>query len=272
MRLSKDYYSISVIIPMYNSQDTIERAIMSIYNQTASSFICEIIVVNDGSTDSSLEVLEKIKTKNNIAIKIINKENGGVSTARNAGMKEANGNWIALLDSDDMWFNNKIEEQLQILDKNKEIDFLSCNMDDKPVRILNKEINTLYKVSVQDLCLKMLSQPSTVIFKRKIFREIGGFDEKQRYAEDGNYFLHICNKYNYYHYPLQVINYGYGKEGFGVSGLSKNLKEMYKGNVKNLKDIRHEKIISRTFYFNMRIFHFLKYIRRIVLTKGRNIS
>ncbi|MEH7440146.1 glycosyltransferase family A protein, partial [Neobacillus drentensis] len=93
---------ISVVIPMYNSKDTIERALDSIKNQTAFHEIGEIIVVNDGSKDNSLEIVKRYSESNkSMQIKIIDKENGGVSTARNAGLKMAQGEYIALLDSDD---------------------------------------------------------------------------------------------------------------------------------------------------------------------------
>src|SRR5665648_285464 len=92
---------------MYNSKATIISTLDSIKNQTAFEQIIEIIIINDGSTDDSLNLVEKyIEDNQNMPILIINMPNGGVSSARNAGMKAAKGEWIALLDSDDEWVSN----------------------------------------------------------------------------------------------------------------------------------------------------------------------
>jgi hypothetical protein len=88
-----------------------------------------------------------------------------------------------------------------------------------------------------------------------------------RYAEEGNYFFKICVNYNYYHLPIELVNYGSGKTGFGISGLSANLKKMYEGNVKNINDIKKDAIISNEFYAFLRLFYWIKYIRRILITK-----
>ena len=86
----------SVIIPLYNKQDYITRTINSVLNQTYQNF--EIIVVDDGSTDKSLSVVKTIKDKR---IKVFSQKNLGVSNARNKGIKQSKGNYIAFLDADD---------------------------------------------------------------------------------------------------------------------------------------------------------------------------
>ena len=101
---------ISVIIPVYNSEKTIIRALNSVFNQTTINNILEIIIVNDGSRDSSVSLINDFKKKNSIIpIILVNQENSGVSSARNIGIKKSSGDWIALLDSDDEWLNDKIE-------------------------------------------------------------------------------------------------------------------------------------------------------------------
>lgn len=260
--------NISVVIPMYNSQKTIISTLNSIKNQTVFTQILEIIIVNDGSTDNSLNVVEEYKKNNkSIPIIIIDKSNRGVSAARNTGMKITKGDWIALLDSDDEWLPNKIEMQIKVIEKHPEIDFLGGDINDKGLKILWKKINGLYKVDVKDVCLKMFPQTSAAIFKRSIFEEIGGYDEGQSYAEDGNYFLKICAHYNYYHLPIQMVYFGDGKPGFGYNGLSANLKKMYEGNIKNIKELKQDSIISKKFYIFLRAFYWVKYIRRIIITK-----
>lgn len=271
MPIANDRGKISVIIPMYNSEDTIINALNSIKHQTAYEQILEIIVVNDGSTDNSLNVVKKyIEDNKNMPIIIIDKSNGGVSSARNAGMKVARGEWIALLDSDDEWFSEKIEIQMKIIKEYPEIDFLGGDFDKKGLKILWKKVRSLYKANVYDLFLKNFPQPSTVIFKKKIFECLGGFDETQRFAEDANYFIKICKRYNFYYLPKLLIVYDRGKRGFGVRGLSANLSQMYKGNVKNIKEFRKEGVINTNFYIFLRLFYWVKYLRRIIIVNVLN--
>lgn len=93
--------TISVIIPMYNSERTIEKALDSVVGQTYPAHY-QIIVVDDGSSDRSAELVERYAEAHPSAdIRLIRQSNGGVSSARNAGMRAATGQWIALLDSDD---------------------------------------------------------------------------------------------------------------------------------------------------------------------------
>lgn len=253
---------------MYNNKKTIISTLDSVKNQTAFEHIQEVLVVNDGSTDNSLELVEKYsETNNGMPIVIIDKHNGGVSSARNSGLKSVKGDWIALLDSDDEWLPEKIEIQMKTIQTNPDIDFLGGDIDVRGLKILWRQIDSLYKANVKDVCLKMFPQTSTAIFKRSIFEQIGGYDENQSYAEDGNYFLKICAHYNYYHLPVQMVYYGGGKPGFGFSGLSANLKKMYEGNIKNIKELKRESIISGGFYVFLRVFYLAKYIRRILITK-----
>jgi glycosyltransferase involved in cell wall biosynthesis len=261
---------ISVVIPMYNSRDTIIRAIESIKNQTSLHKISEIIVVNDGSIDNSLEVIQSyIMNNKSIPIIVINKENGGVSSARNAGIMAAHSEWIALLDADDEWYPNKIELQISIIEDNSSIDFLGGDYDDKGIRIFGRKIEGLHKANIKELCIKMYPQTSTVLFKKSIFDKIGGYDEKQKYAEDANYFMKICSKFNYYYVAKQMVVYGGGKPGFGFSGLSANLKGMHLGYMKNINELKVEKVISYKFYLFLKIFYWIKYLRRIIITKTK---
>ena len=253
---------------MYNSKDTIIRALDSVRNQTAYDSILEVIVVNDGSKDDSSEIVSKYKEKNpDFPLVLVDKKNGGVSTARNKGMELAKGEWIALLDSDDEWFYDKLEVQINIIKQNSDVDFLGGPFNDKVLKIFTKKIDKLYKAQISDICIRNFPQPSTVVFKKEIYNEIGGFDEKQRYAEDGNYFLKICGKYNLYYFPKRLITYDDGKRGFGSSGLSANLKEMYAGNKKNIIELYYNKQIKFFFLVFLRVYYYLKYIRRIFLTR-----
>ena len=258
---------ISVVIPMYNAEKTILNVLDSVQNQTFLPH--EIVIVNDGSTDRSLQIVQKYKEENKkIPIQLIDKKNGGVSTARNAGIKAASGDWIALLDSDDEWKNNKLERQKQILNENPEIDFLATGRNDEIIgSVLGRKIGFLTKVKAKDLLIKNLFSPPTVIFKKSIVDVVGYFDETQCYAEEGNYFIRIAQRFNAYFMNESLVNTGGGKAHFGESGLSGNLKEMEKGELKNLRDAKQLKIINGPEYVGFVIFSLLKYLRRIIIVK-----
>ena len=104
---------ISVIIPTYNREKFLPATIDSVLRQTYSDY--EIIVVDDGSTDGTQEVIEKLYGGK---LKYIYKNNGGPASARNVGLKNASGNYIAFLDSDDLWFPEKLETQIRFMEKN----------------------------------------------------------------------------------------------------------------------------------------------------------
>lgn len=262
-----DLASISVVIPVYNGEESIERALESIRKQTKFEYIKEIIVVNDGSTDQTSQIIEQYSQNfPSLPISLINQNNGGVSSARNKGMSEAQGKWIALLDSDDEWFEDKIERQVAILQSHPEIFLLGGDFQPKPISILGRKITGLHRAKVEEICIVNFPQPSTAIFQRRVFEEIGGYDVTRSYAEDGQYFLKICNLYNCYYQSGQVVFYARGKRGFGASGLSANMKAMHQGNLQNFKELYDDKIISKQFYYFIIIFARVKYLRRILIS------
>jgi len=254
---------VSVIVPMYNSANTIERTLQSVVDQDYDGLV-EIIVVNDGSKDNSVQVVEKfIELHHNVTIKLILQENGGVSKARNAGLKSVKGNFIAFLDSDDAWFCDKLSNQMKILNDNSNIDLLGTAF--KGFYLKNRSVGELFNVKFSDLIFKNYFQPSTVLMKKTIIEKIGFFDETQKYAEEGNFFFRVSQKFNCFFYNKNLIIYGDEKVGFGESGLSANLKEMEKGELKNLKFAYENKWISPITYFFAVSFSILKYIRRVII-------
>ena len=259
---------ISVVIPMYNSEQSISKVLTSIINQTYSAYIAEIIVINDGSTDNSRQIVEAIRSNSSLKINLVNCKNGGVSRARNIGLSKVKTKWIALCDSDDEWMRDKIEHQVRIINSKSDIDFLGGNHVPWMQKYFLKKIDRLRRISIKDLCMKILPQTSTAIFRKKIFEEIGGYDEKQNYAEDGNFFMKIAAKYKYYYDPKQVVIYGDGKNGFGESGLSANIGEMHKGIEKNLKEMYEKGYISKLFLMLSLLLEKIKYLRRKIKVKN----
>lgn len=108
-------HTVSVIIPVYNAAKYLRESIESVLCQTYSDL--EIIIVNDGSTDSSLEIAENYQ--NDSRVKIISSKNKGAAAARNIGIRNSNGAYFQFLDADDILPSNKIEEQMKVLDKNR---------------------------------------------------------------------------------------------------------------------------------------------------------
>lgn len=261
-------FEITVIIPMYNSQDTIVDALESVKKQTMLKSIIQIIVIDDGSKDLSVQKVKEYMSNNpELPIELFTQENAGVSCARNKGLKNAKGNWVAFLDSDDEWLENKIERQLSVIKKNPEIDFLGTGYNNTKLRILFKKIDKLYKANIKDLVIKYFPCTPSILMRKKIYDEIGGFNEKWRYAEDGQYYTRICLKYNYYYLPESLVKTGHGKRAFGEKGLSSNLKGMYNGNKMIIHQLRKKNAISYPFYCFLRVFYWIKYLRRILITK-----
>lgn len=252
---------------MYNSEGTIERALQSVIKQDYDGLV-EIIVVNDGSKDNSVQIVERfIELNKEATIKLINQENGGVSKARNSGLKISKGDFIAFLDSDDAWFSDKLTKQIKVFDDNSEIDLLGAAFEG--FCFANKSDGELICVKFRNLIFKNYFQPSTILMKRVIIDKIGLFDESQKYAEEGNFFFRVSQEFNCYFYNKKLIIYGDGKAGFGESGLSANLKEMEKGELKNLKFAFRNNWISPMTYILAVVFSVLKYFRRVIIVSLR---
>ncbi len=255
---------------MYNAESTIKTCIDSVLKQTYKGKV-EIIVVNDGSKDNSHVIVEElIRTNNaNIHIQLINKENGGVSSARNIGLYSARGEYIALLDADDRWLERKLDVQMEILKSNTQIDFIGCSRNNEELKIFGKKIGTLHKATVKELLVKMYPQTSTAVFKRVLFEQYGGYNENMTHAEDGELWLRYCANANFYCIPDSLVITGDGKPHFGHSGLSANLEAMHKGNLFILKEAFNKRKIGFISYSLFFVFYEIKYLRRVLLTKNR---
>ncbi|MDY0362369.1 MAG: glycosyltransferase family 2 protein [Desulforegulaceae bacterium] len=180
---------ISVIIPVYNRAWCITEAVKSVLQQTYKNF--ELIVVDDGSDDATGQILENYKD-NHENIKVLFQKNKGVSAARNLGIKNSNGDFIAFLDSDDLWEPQKLEVQIEHFKKNKNC--VVCQTEEIWVKN-NKRINPKKKhkkpegdIFIQSLSLCLVS-PSAVMMKKEFFDKAGLFDEKMTACEDYDLWL-----------------------------------------------------------------------------------
>lgn len=261
---------ISVIVPVFNAEKSLEKSLLSIKNQTWKGEF-EIIIVNDGSTDKSAAIIKNFKEKNlDQKIICINQENGGVSKARNTAMRIAKGAYIAFLDADDEWLPEKTEHQMRYLKNEKlEVDFITSLWNEENVHFpysIYPE-NKLVQITLKKLLFKITGHTSTAIFKRKILENTGFFDEDQKYSEDANYWMRISEKNKMYLLPQKLVIAGNGKKSFGISGLSANLKEMEKGIQKNIREMYDSKRINFTEYLFYLIFSKMKYFVRPLRAK-----
>lgn len=119
-----DYPLVSIVIPVYNAEKYIEETLKSVYAQTYTNF--EVLLINDGSTDCSVSIISKYTKKDERFVLINLCKNKGVSNARNVGIDRAKGEYIAFLDSDDLWYKEKLEKQVAFMLQN-DYDFSSTS-------------------------------------------------------------------------------------------------------------------------------------------------
>ncbi len=260
---------ISVIIPMYNSKDTIKSAIESILNQTYQQSI-EIIVVNDGSKDGCERIVEDIilNNKTNRIIRLINKPNGGVSSARNRGIKEASGDWIAFLDSDDIWLPEKLQKQVNEIEKNSNIEFIGTNRNGEFYPFFKKSGQKIYQLNAKEIISKWHPHTSTALIKTNLLFKTNLYDETRTHAEDGDLLLKFSQYSNLYVLNENLVYTGGDKRSFGESGLSANMPKMYQGEILALKGAKKRKQINLLEYLGFYLWLTLKYYRRILIVRS----
>ena len=191
---------ISVVMPLYNKERHVERAVRSILAQTIQP--AEIIVVNDGSTDNSVSVVEKIADPR---IRIINQKNAGVSAARNRGIREARFELVAFLDSDDEWKSDFLETIYDLIDRYPEAGayataYETIDTDAVLRRVAYRSIpEPPWSGIIPDFFSSMLGQPpvwaSAVTIRKKVFDNSGFFKEGEVLAEDVDMWCRIALKY-----------------------------------------------------------------------------
>lgn len=193
---------VSVIMPCYNKAEYVEEAIESVLKQTYNNI--EIIVVNDGSTDNSSEVIKSISDRNENIIFFDEKENRGVVWARNFGIAKATGEFILPLDADDTIQATFIEKAVRILERNSKM-VISCkNVFDKDAND-NKGLIDTQKIVLGDeifVCTSM--------FRKTDFEEVGGYKEifNKIGCEDFELYVNFISKgYKFYKINERLFNY-----------------------------------------------------------------
>ncbi len=181
--------SVSVIIPTYNNGRFLPEAIESVFAQTVQPV--EIIVVDDGSTDDTLERLRPYATR----ISYLYQANQGVSAARNLGLREASGDFIAFLDSDDVWHPRKLEVQLEVFGKRPDLGLLAAAgfqwPDSTFPHIRGEPESSLRLISWAQLVVKNRLVTSSVMIRTPILKCAGEFDTQMQSSEDRDLWLRV---------------------------------------------------------------------------------
>lgn len=186
---------VSVIIPTYNYAKYLPETIDSVLRQTYQDL--EIIVIDDGSTDNTKEIIQRY-IRSSDKIKYILQENKGPAAARNRGIKEAKGEYIAFLDSDDIWVTEKLDIQASYLEQNKDIFFLYAKAD-----VLNehgKKIGIKPESNQHHEFKKLIFEwgyfpTATVMIRKECFDKVGFFSEDLRIMEDIHLWIRISRHY-----------------------------------------------------------------------------
>jgi glycosyltransferase involved in cell wall biosynthesis len=192
--------TISIILPTFNRSRYLPLALDSILAQTYRDL--EVIVVDDGSTDDTEQVVMPYSGQ----IKYIYQENQGRGAARNVGLQYATGEYIAFLDSDDLWHPDKLERQVPVLEANADSAFVHG-----PVDVIDengckdekgtKNILRLFKkagrsgFSYENLIDSCLIFMSAILVKKECFRTVGVFDRSLRILEDLDWYLRVARRY-----------------------------------------------------------------------------
>lgn len=215
---------VSVIIPAYNVSQYVRQTVFSVIIQSYKNL--EIIIVNDGSTDDTNEIINEYVSKDSRII-VINQENKGLASARNTGIKHAKGEYLCIIDSDDIMLPNKIYEQYKFLENNPECDFTYSDLYhfiDGTNKIYHHLVSELSLDPYTSLLYGNAINPNAVFFRRAVYDKWGGFDERLRSAEDWDYWLTLSyNGVNFKYQPLALTLYRMRKNSLSANKITMSI-------------------------------------------------
>ncbi|GAB1545029.1 glycosyltransferase [Scytonema sp. NUACC21] len=196
---------VSIIVPAYNAERTILDTIQSVQQQTFSNF--EIIVINDGSTDNTLELLKSVCDER---LKVFSYKNGGISTARNYGISHARGEFIAFLDADDLWTTDKLELQLAALQKHPKAGVAyswTYFWHEKKSVYEGKPIFFQGNVQANLLVDDFISSGSNTLIRRQAIESTGEFDPTLISCADWDYWIRLAVNWDFVVVPKHQVYY-----------------------------------------------------------------
>jgi glycosyltransferase involved in cell wall biosynthesis len=216
---------VSVIVPAYNVRDYIEEALISLKQQSFKAF--EVLVVDDGSTDGTAEIVRRFCDRDS-RFKLLQKPNGGLSSARNHGMCHAIADYIALLDADDRYEPEKLAAHIEILEQHDNVGVVysasKAIRDDGDSTFMQISGKPIYADPLKALlCKNFIGHGSNAVFRRCIAEKVGFFDETLKSSEDMDYWIRIATlgSWSFYRDPRPLACYR-----VRPSGLSFNVSQM----------------------------------------------
>lgn len=255
---------ISVVIPAYNSEKTIQATIESVLNQTFADF--ELIIINDGSTDSTLHIISKIKDSR---IKTFSFENAGGNVSRNRGLKYAFGEFVSFLDADDIWTPDKLASQLQTLQQNPQAS-VAYSWTDYINEIGEFLLSGTHITVNGDIYEKLLmhnflENGSNPLIKKEAIISLGGFDETLTAAQDWDMWLRLASKFEFVCVPTVHILYR-----VSANSVSSNLDRQEKACLKVLNKAYQIRPLIVNDSFNISLANIYKYLTCKALQKPFN--
>lgn len=222
---------VSVVIPVFNAKKFISETIESVVAQTYPHW--ELVVVDDGSTDGTSEILKKYKKMLSTKMRIITQKNCGVSIARNRGIAISKGEYIAFLDHDDLWLPEKLEIQTKILDSDKSLGMVYCDSYVIDEKSNIKEDSVIQSILSRNIPLQRRFRGwifdelfyvnyislETAVIRKKVLKNTGMFNPDYKIAEDYDLFLKIAKKY-----PVDFVEKRLAKFRAHAGGASRNIK------------------------------------------------
>lgn len=197
----------SVVIPLYNKENNIALTVDSVLNQDFRDF--EVLIVNDGSTDHSLSVVNKITDER---VRVIDKSNGGVASARNMGIQAAIYDWIAFLDGDDLWKPDYLSKMKKLINDFPEASFFGCQFIKKG-KGEDRIVNSIHgkRGYIDDFFQKqteaLLVSSSSVIVRKDCFDKTGYFNECYTRGEDLDMWCRLARNYKFAFEPTPLCYY-----------------------------------------------------------------
>ena len=199
--------SVSVIIPTYNYGRFISDAIHSVLDQTQAA--AEIVVVDDGSSDDTREVVGKFGD----SVKYIRQENAGVCAARNTGVRESRGDLIAFLDADDTWQPTALEKQAARFASDSSIGLVHCGLrefDGDTGETIRLHMDGGEEGVAENLLLwegPVIVGPGTVVVSREAFIAVEGFDTRMKVGEDWDFCYRVARRFKVGFVAEPLLNY-----------------------------------------------------------------
>lgn len=196
---------VSVIIPTYNSAHYLTQAVASVLAQTFQDF--EVLVIDDGSTDETEAVMSGYAPP----VRYIRQPNGGVAAARNRGIAESRGRYIAFLDADDMWMSRKLERQLAALGQHQDCRacYTAAQVVDADLMPIAELRSRRQSSALEDLLLRgnVVATPSSVLCERELLDAVGGFDAELSMCADWDLWVRLATQTEFLYLDELLIKY-----------------------------------------------------------------